>query len=244
MELESTNDAFGQSLLDVLAQKPAQSLTLEMADGWHTPAMAPAWFFQPSADWDPWEKSALDGLTGPVLDLGCGAGRASLYLQSRGLDVTAVDFSAGAVEVCNRQGLLDARQLDFLDEIPGDKNWNAVLLLCGNLGLAGGWDQTQALLRNLANVCSDDAVLIGDTVDPTVYADDHARQYQAQMVEQGRYIGDVQLRLRYGDIVGDWWWQSNFRFGDLEALVQGTGWIIVEHQMGAVDHRVKLVRSG
>ena len=35
---------------------------------------------------------------------------------------------------------VDARQLDFLEQLPDDQAWSAVLLLCGNLGLAGGWE--------------------------------------------------------------------------------------------------------
>ena len=81
----------------------------------------------------------------PVLDLGAGAGRAALYLQERGLPVTAVDASPGAAEVCRRRGVADVRLGDVNDP-PEDRRWAAVVLLCGNLGLGGSWDGSRRLL--------------------------------------------------------------------------------------------------
>ncbi len=46
-----------------------------------------------------------------ALDIGCGAGRVSLYLQRKGLKVTAIDNSPRAIRVCRRRGVRDARVL-------------------------------------------------------------------------------------------------------------------------------------
>ena len=100
-----------------------------------------------------------------MLDLGAGAGRAALYLQTRGIDVTAVDSSPGAAEVCRLRGVRDVRLAD-LHEIPEDREWAAVLLLCGNLGLGGSWDGNRRLLTELARRTAPGALLVGDTVEP------------------------------------------------------------------------------
>ena len=73
--------------------------------------------------------------------------------------------------VCGARGVRDARVQDLTDP-PADRPWATVLLLCGNLGLAGGWDETRALLARLAALCAPDAVLLADSVDPTVLTDD------------------------------------------------------------------------
>ena len=50
------------------------------------------------------ERDLLDTLEGPVLDLAAGAGTYTLYLQEKGLRVTAADFSPGALDVCRARG--------------------------------------------------------------------------------------------------------------------------------------------
>ena len=47
-----------------------------------------------------------------VLDLGCGAGDHSLYFQSKGLRVTAIDLSSGMIDICKSKGL-DAKIMDM-----------------------------------------------------------------------------------------------------------------------------------
>ncbi len=54
---------------------------------------AAAYFAVPS------EHAVLAELTGCVLDLGCGAGSHARFLEDRGVAVTAIDASSGAVEV-------------------------------------------------------------------------------------------------------------------------------------------------
>src|SRR5690606_13824686 len=51
------------------------------------------------------EQKALKLAKGKVLDVGCGAGSHSLFLQEQGLDVTALDISKGAVEVSKQRGV-------------------------------------------------------------------------------------------------------------------------------------------
>ncbi len=75
---------------------------------------------------------------GAVLDLGAGAGRHSVHLQDWGHEVTAVDASPGAVAVCRARGIRDVRLAD-LRSLEADRRWDTVLLMCGNLGLAGDW---------------------------------------------------------------------------------------------------------
>jgi len=237
--ISEKQDAFGKALLDYLEGREVKQLILEADDGSSMPAMEPAWFFQTSDEWYPWEKNALDFLRGPILDLGCGAGRASLYLQEKRLDVTGLDASPNAVAICRRRGIRDVR-LEDLRNPPEDKRWQGILMLCGNLGLAGGWNETRLLFSQLASISTEDAVLIGNTVDPTITDDPDEIKYQRKQVEAGRYVGQVRLRLRYGEVISPWWEQSNFAIRDLPHLVEGTGWSIHEHHVNDVDHYVIL----
>jgi hypothetical protein len=124
-----------------------------------------------------------------------------LYLQERGLPVTAVDASPGAAQVCRRRGVADVRLGDVNDP-PADRPWAAVLLLCGNLGLGGSWDGSRRLLARLAEVVTPGAVLVGDSVTPSGSP-------------------QVDLRIRYRDLVTPWWPQYNIPAPRLAALVEG-----------------------
>jgi hypothetical protein len=114
-----------------------------------------------------------------------------------------------------------------LRELPGDEEWDTILLMCGNLGLAGDWDPTRALLRRLAQMTSTGGVLIGDSVDPA--SDDPVDLgYEERKREQGFHRGHVRLRLHYGSLVTPWWDQINIAPGDIGLLIKGTGWSLVE----------------
>lgn len=217
-------DAWGQALLDHLRGGWTPVPELEVEGGGVGDAMHPEWFFRDFAAWDWWERELLPlAERSPALDLGAGAGRASLWLQERGVDVTAVDSSPGAVEVCRARGVVDARIGD-LNDPPTDRPWRLILLLCGNLGLGGSFDGTRRLLMRLAEVAAPDAVLVGDTVDP-------------------RGDAEIGLRIRYRGSATPWWRQYNIPVGEVEGVVEGTGWVIGRHVIDLPDHALLLRRS-
>lgn len=223
--VDTTGDAWGRALLDHLDGRPVAGVELEVDDGTVVPAMHPEWFFRDHDRWEPEEQELLALVeTGPVLDLGAGAGRVSLHLQSLGFEVTAVESSEGAAEVCRRRGVADVRVAD-LNEPPDGRWWGTVLLMCGNLGLGGSWEGNRELLRRLADVCAQGALLLGDSVNADV-------------------AGAIGLRIRYGGIVTPWWRQRNVRATEIAPMVRGTGWSI-ERQLAAAngfDHYVALRR--
>lgn len=47
-----------------------------------------------------------------------------------------------------------------MNDLPEDRRWAAVLLLCGNLGLGGSWDGSRRLLARLAEQVMPGAVLV------------------------------------------------------------------------------------
>lgn len=222
--IDRSRDAFGAALLDYQEGKDVPELVLEVQDGQSGPAMHPEWFFRRYEQWDWWDRELLPLIEqGPVLDLGAGAGRAGLYLQERGLRVTAIEASPGAAEVCRRRGVADVRQGDVNDP-PGDLPWSAVLLLCGNLGLGGSWEGNRRLLARLAELAAPGAVLIGDSVTP---------DGPAQVI----------LRIRYKNLVTPWWPQYNIPAEQVAALVDGTGWELERHLEDGEDHAVLLRRA-
>lgn len=90
-----------------------------------------------------------------------------------------------------------------------------------------------------------DAVLIADTVDPTVGESESSpvRAYQRAQLQRGKYEGLVRLRLHHGDMKSPWWEQANILKKDVPRLVCGTGWQIADHHIDGVDHYIAMAKE-
>jgi RimJ/RimL family protein N-acetyltransferase len=217
-------DAWGRALRDHHRGVWTPIPELEVQGGGVGDAMHPEWFIRRFEQWDWWEQELLPvAALGPALDLGAGAGRASLWLQGQGVSVTAVDSSPGAVATCRDRGVADARLRD-LNDPPTDQRWRSVFLLCGNLGLGGSWDGIRRLLRRIAERSAPDAVVVADTVEP-------------------RGASEIGLRIRYKGQATPWWRQYNVPVDAMESLVRDTGWRIDRHLVAAPDHAVLLRKA-
>ena len=67
----------------------------------------PRWYFAPFDEWAPHLQEAMQYVRGRTLDIGCGAGRVTLPLQQRGVDILGIDNSPLAVQTCTERGVHD-----------------------------------------------------------------------------------------------------------------------------------------
>lgn len=222
--LAASSDAFGRQLLDHHRGRVDQpAARLERDDGWSGRAQPVTDFFEVYDEWPPIEQQLIAHAQGRVLDLGAGAGRHSLYLQSLGHEVVATDHSPGAVEVCRARGV-EALERDVLD-VPDGAPFDTVLLLNQNLGLAGDLARTRSLLEVLRSRTAPGAVILGDTVDPLMFlpVSPHL-EYHTTAAEHGRDVGQIRIRFSYEAAVTPWLDLLLLRRPDLEPLLSGTGW--------------------
>src|SRR5262245_66440757 len=97
-------------MLAALDEEAGVAEIVEREDGFiNASVTGPAMYFAPFRRWPAHHRAAMRLVRGRVLDVGAGAGRVSLHLQERGHDVVAIDHSPGALEVCRRRGVVDAR---------------------------------------------------------------------------------------------------------------------------------------
>jgi SAM-dependent methyltransferase len=180
------------------------------------------------ADWQPHDHRALARVRGRVLDVGAGAGRIALALQERGVPVTALDVSPGAVEVARRRGVRQTVLSTVDDHVSAGVRYDTFLLLGNNLGLIEGRDRAPGFLRALAAMAAPGAQVIAHGTDPYGTTDPVHTRYHEDNRQRGRLGGQLRLRLRYREVATDWFDYLVCTVDELGELVNGTGWRIAD----------------
>ncbi len=220
-------DAYGQMMLDYLRDGSGYEI-VEHDDGHFGIGAGPRLYFSEFDSWREVERDAMSYVTGRVLDVGCGAGRFMLWLRDRGHDVTGIDTSPGAVEVCRRRGLDDVHELSIRQISRRLGCFDTVLLLGGNMALLGPVPQAKRNLARLHRVTSPAARLLGANRDWTKSSDAETRAKASENVASGRLSGEHRSRIRYKDLVTPYFTSSRMTPDELRGIVQDTGWVVEE----------------
>ena len=142
------------------------------------------------------EQKALKMATGSILDIGCGAGSHSLYLQEKGLTVKSIDISEGAIETCNLRGLKNAHRLNVYDET---QTFDTLLLLMNGSGIFESLEQAPQQLHKLAKLLNEGGQILIDSSDiKYMYEDDDGgfwvdanSNYYGELVYHVSYKGET-----------------------------------------------------
>lgn len=225
--MKPDRDAQGQQLLAQLKSAMPTSEIIEREDGYIDTGSEPGNYFRQYKEWEPLERRAIRAARGRVLDIGCGAGRHALYLQERGLDVTGIDASAGAVKVCKARGLRKVL-LRSLADIGRFKPaaFDTVLMLGNNFGLFGSFHGARRSLRKIHRITSADARIIVGTRNPQRTSNPHHLAYQKWNLKRGRMRGQIRFRVRFDKAIGPWMDYLFVSPEEMTKILDDTGWEI------------------
>ena len=227
-KLKPKEDAFGQEMWACYKGEEASEI-VERDDGFFNASpKGPRLYFSEYEEWDPIEKKAMDSVEGRILDIGCGAGRHSLYLQKMGFDVLGIDSSPLAIKVCKLRGLKKAKVM-AIEELDFKLNsFDTVIMMGSNFGLFGSFRNARRLLKKLHRITSKNGLIIASTRD--TYKTDNPDHLHYHMLnkKRGRMAGQLRLRIRFRKCVGRWFDYLIVSKKEMEQILKGTGWKIRE----------------
>ncbi len=225
--LKENQDAFGRAMYDYFSSGMRNlhiNEVIERDDGYIETSGGPAAYFTEYRRWPPEERKALRYARGRVLDIGCGAGRHSLHLQGKGLEVTGIDNSPLAIEVCKQRGLQHAEVMSISQISSRLGVFDTVLMLGNNFGLFGSYQGAKRLLKKLNRITTENGRII--TTSNDVYKTDipaHLKYHEMNR-KRGRMAGQIRFRARYHQYATPWLDYLMVSPEEMEDILDGTGW--------------------
>ncbi|NND15305.1 MAG: class I SAM-dependent methyltransferase [Eudoraea sp.] len=139
------------------------------------------------------EQEALKLCKGEILDIGCGAGSHSLYLQEQGYTVTALDLSEGAVDTCRQRGIKNVVQ-GTIQEYSGTK-FDTILLLMNGIGVAQRIGLLGSFLEHLKTLLKPGGQILTDSTDILYVFEEEDGGYRIPAHQD--YYGEVLFTVGY-----------------------------------------------
>ncbi|OYX80139.1 MAG: SAM-dependent methyltransferase, partial [Flavobacteriales bacterium 32-34-25] len=187
-------DLFGKAILDFQTNNAPENLITETSIS-EEDEMSVAYLFRDFNEMPKLEQKALKLTKGKTLDVGCGAGSHSLYLQNkRNLDVTAIDISKNAIEACQLRGLASAKVTNILD-LDSDEKFDTILLLMNGTGIFGTLKETAKYLQKLKSLLLPNGQILIDSSD-IIYMFDEDED-GAYVIPANGYYGELEFSLSY-----------------------------------------------
>ena len=186
-------DLFGTAILDYQTNNSPEDIITETTIS-ETDAMEVSYLFRSFKDMPILEQKALQLAKGKILDVGCGAGSPSLYLQEKGLEVTAIDISENAIKACKLRGLKNARVQNILD-LDVQEKYDTILLLMNGTGIFGTLANTSKYLQKLKSVLSPNGQILIDSSD-IIYMFDEDEDGSKWIPADG-YYGELTFTISY-----------------------------------------------
>lgn len=192
-------DLFGKAILDYQTNNSPENLITETTIS-EEDEMSVAYLFRNFSAMPKMEQKALEISKGKILDVGCGAGSHSLYLQDeKNLEVTALDISKNAVEACRLRGIKNVLVQDILT-LSDENKFDTILLLMNGTGIFAKLKETPKFLQKLKSLLAESGQILIDSSDIIyMYDEDESDDSEVGYWIPGDvdYYGEVQFTVSY-----------------------------------------------
>lgn len=188
-------DLFGKAMFDFQTNNAPEDIITETSIS-EADEMSVSYLFRDFDDMPILEQVALNRSYGKVLDVGCGAGSHSLYLQNnKKLDVTAIDISEKAIETCILRGVKNAYIKNILDL--ENAKFDTILLLMNGTGIFQTLAEVSKYLLKLKSLLNSGGQILIDSSD-IIYMYDESDD-GGKWVPSDTYYGELTFTISYKD---------------------------------------------
>lgn len=184
-------DLFGKAILDYQINNSPENIITETTIS-EEDEMSVAYLFRTFDEMPIIEQKALELTKGKTLDIGCGAGSHSLYLQKQ-LNVTAIDISVNAIKTCQLRGIKQAFVQDILT-LENEK-FDTILLLMNGTGIFGTLKNIPKFLQKLKSLLNPGGQILIDSSD-IIYMFDEDEDGAYEIPANG-YYGELEFTIHY-----------------------------------------------
>ena len=187
-------DLFGTAILDFQTNNSPEDLITETTIS-EEDEMSVAYLFREYSGMPILEQKALELAKVKVLDVGCGAGSHSLYLQNeKKLAVTAIDISEKAIESCKLRGVSDAKVENIL-QFETDEKFDTLLLLMNGTGIFGKLEHVSKYFQKLKSLLANNGQILIDSSD-IIYMFDEDED-GGKWISGDAYYGELEFTISY-----------------------------------------------
>ncbi|MCF8368677.1 MAG: methyltransferase domain-containing protein [Bacteroidales bacterium] len=193
----SSIDPFEQAFFDFLEGDQKAKITVHNNKG-DDEIMPVSYFFRKYSKMPELEKIALKKCEGKILDIGAGSGCHSLYLQAKGMEVTALDIKPGFVEVMKKRGI----KKTVLSDIRKFKaeRFDTLLMLMNGIGFTKNFQGLQDFFTHSKTLLNPGGQIVLDSSDLLYLYEEEDGSYAINLAES--YYGEVEYQVEYKGIKG------------------------------------------
>ncbi len=221
--LRENQDAHGHLMYDFFKGQDVFEI-VQRNDGF-IQAIPVSTYFGEYRQWPGIEREAMRYVRGRVLDVGCGAGRHSLYLQQKNrFDVLGIDVSPLAVKVSRLRGLKKAKVISFENVSSRLGVFDTVLMMGNNFGLFQSFRKARLLLHRLHSMTEEGARIVAEVRDPYKTKDPAHFAYHRRNRRHGRMAGQIRMRVLYRKFATPWFDYLFVSREEMKQILHGTGW--------------------
>lgn len=190
-------DLFGKAILDFQTHNSPENIITETSIS-DADEMSVSYLFRDFDAMPVIEKTALLLAKGRVLDVGCGAGSHSLYLQNaRKLETCAIDISANAIKTCQLRQIKNSFKKDIFEITLEDFGlFDTILLLMNGTGICGKMNRLDVFLQQLKSLLAIDGQILIDSSD-IAYMFEDDEQSTHILNDDEHYYGELIFEISY-----------------------------------------------